>query len=71
MRKPTRPVSFRMPADTYAVVRATAEVCGMDISALLNMLVCESLPHLVELQASHGAALRASRTTPEPEPEER
>lgn len=67
MSKITRPVSFRVPIDTYEALRSATEACGMDISSALNLLLAEALPRLVELRDERLAAIRALTQKPNPE----
>src|SRR4051812_17850650 len=53
----TRQVSFRMPLAVYQQMSEVAEARGIDLSAVLNWICVEHLPHLLQKEAQRKKML--------------
>ncbi len=57
-----RPVTFRMLLEHYELIEALADLKGLDVSAVLNMLIAgsaDSMRQMVIVHKRHLAALKA------------
>ena len=72
-REEARSFTFRMPGDVYDDLAAVARSRGVDVSAVLNWMLAEYHPKLVELRAAHEKKMQeavASREWEKMEPAE-
>jgi hypothetical protein len=49
-----RQVGFRMPLTHFDVVERTAVALGVDLTAVLNLLISEAIPFLAEKVEQHN-----------------
>jgi len=52
-----RAFTFRMPLDKFEILSKVAKARDVDVSAVLNWIITESLPHLLKEKADYEEAM--------------
>lgn len=56
-----RHVGFRMPLEHYEIIEALADLKGVDVTAILNLLIVSNLDDMRQMIIDHRASLEAIR----------
>src|SRR5437588_5926560 len=56
-RPEARSFTFRLPGDLYDDLAAVARTRGVDVSAMLNWILAEYRPYLIQKRADHEKAM--------------